>query len=177
MTEPRWLVVGLGNPGKKYARTRHTLGARVVQALKASLRQPAFRASRALRARVSHGERLLAVPTTFMNESGQAVRLLLKKYRIPLDRLLIVHDDKDLAFGTMKFQKGRSSAGHRGVQSVIDTLGSKNFWRFRLGIEAPPNGVALDAYVLHAFTEHEEAALIRDVIQAAVEALRQQISR
>lgn len=111
-----------------------------------------------------------------MNESGQAVRLLLKKYRIPLDRLLIVHDDKDLAFGTMKLQKGRSAAGHRGVQSVIDALGSREFWRLRVGVGSPPPGKPTDEYVLRPFAENEEETITSEIIPRAVRTLHQRIT-
>lgn len=165
-----WLVVGLGNPGRQYARTRHNLGARVVEAFRNDRGQPAFRTAAALAARVSRGEHLLAIPTTFMNESGRAVRALVKKFRIPLDRLLLVHDDKDLAFGQSKLQRGRSSAGHRGVQSIIDTLGTNAFWRLRVGIGKPPPRTTTEAFVLQPFSPVEEAQL-PDSIAAAVRRL------
>lgn len=164
-----WLIVGLGNPGARYAHTRHNLGARIVEALRAALKQPLFRLWPALHARVSRGARLLAVPTTFMNDSGRAVALLVRQSRIPLDRVLIVHDDKDLAFGQWKLQKGRSAAGHRGVQSIIDALGTAACWRLRVGIGAPPSGVPTDAYVLHTFSTTEEQALTEHTLPATRE--------
>lgn len=166
-----WLVVGLGNPGQKYARTRHTLGARVVETLAKQLGRT-FRHARALHARVSRGRQCVAIPTTFMNESGHAVTALVAKEKVPLDHLLIVHDDKDLAFGTIKLQKGRGSGGHRGVQSVIEAVGSQAFWRLRVGIGAPQPGTPTDAYVLQTFTKNEEQELARDVIPRAVERLQ-----
>lgn len=172
----RWLVVGLGNPGPQYARTRHNLGFRVTERLQSRLAQPAFRASPALHARVSRGENLLAIPTTFMNDSGRAVRAIIQKYRIPLDHLCVVHDDKDLKFGTIKLQKNRGSAGHHGVQSVIDTLGSREFWRLRVGVGSPPPGTPTDAYVLNAFAENEEATITAEIIPRAVQTLRQRIT-
>lgn len=162
-----WLIIGLGNPGARYARTRHNLGARVAETLREFLGQPAFRRHRDLHARVSRGAGLLAIPTTFMNASGRAVRSLVRRSTVPLDRLLVIHDDKDLAFGTLKLQRGRSSAGHRGVQSVIDALGSNTFWRLRIGIGAPPAGTATDEFVLQPFTETEERALSKTVIPTA----------
>ncbi len=170
-----WLIVGIGNPGKKYSRTRHNLGARVVRALRETLRQPAFRLSRELRAWISTGTHALAIPTTFMNESGVAAQSLMKKYRISPDHLLLVHDDKDLAFSTRKLQKNRSSAGHRGVQSVINAIGTKNFWRLRLGIGAPSTNEATDAYVLQPFSDSEEKKLTQ-MTREAVEMLQQQCS-
>lgn len=173
----RRLIVGLGNPGEQYTRTRHNLGARVLLALRASLGQSQFRASREFFARVSRGDHLLAIPTTFMNESGRAVSALMKKERIPLDHLLIVHDDKDFVLGSIKLQKGRGAAGHRGVQSVIGETGSKVFWRLRLGIGDPPEGTPTDAYVLQPFTRAEERTLSRDVLPRATEVLRAWMDR
>ncbi len=176
LSQARWLIVGLGNPGVTYARTRHTLGARVVEALRASLGQPAFRMARSHHARVSRGAAVLAIPTTFMNDSGRAVRALARNERVPLERLLIVHDDKDLAFGRIKLQKGRSAAGHRGVQSVSDTLGSQAYWRLRIGIGAPARGTPTDAYVLQPFSAEEEHALETTGIPAACDALRRHVA-
>ncbi|MDP3685392.1 MAG: aminoacyl-tRNA hydrolase, partial [bacterium] len=167
----RWLVVGLGNPGPKYEHTRHNLGTRVVEALRVSLEQPPFRAARALSARVSEGSVILAIPTTFMNDSGEAVAALVQKFRVPLDHLIVVHDDKDLAFGKLKLQRGRGAAGHRGVDSIIAVVGSNNFWRLRVGIGAPPAGVETDTYVLEPFTQAEEKKLHQDILPHALERL------
>lgn len=171
----RWLIIGLGNPGVKYANTRHNLGARVVETLKGELTQPAFRTAQTLRARVSRGATILAIPTTFMNDSGRAVRAMVKKFSVPLDRLLVIHDDKDLAFGQLKLQNGRSAAGHNGVQSIMDTLGSQDFWRLRVGVGAPPPRIATDAYVLEAFSPDEERDLANAVLPSAVRAARRAI--
>lgn len=168
----KWLIVGLGNPSVNYARTRHNLGARVVEALKREPAQPAFRTARTLHARVSRGAATLAIPTTFMNDSGRAVRALVRHERVPLERLLVVHDDKDLAFGQLKLQKSRSAAGHNGVQSIIVALGTNDFWRLRVGIGGPPAGTTTDAYVLMTFSGDEEWQLAEVVIPAAVRALR-----
>lgn len=175
MSTTGWLIVGLGNPGKQYAHTRHNLGARVVEATRKALGHPAFRASRTLRARVSHGTPLLAIPTTFMNDSGRAVRALLRAAKLHPDSLLVVHDDKDLAFGRIKLQNSRSAAGHRGVQSIIDELGTKVFWRLRVGIGPPPSGIETDVYVLARFTPAEEQAVQDTVIPRAIDQLRQHI--
>lgn len=159
MPQSRWLIVGLGNPGMKYARTRHNLGARVVGALRRDGKLPAFKTHAGLLARtVSHTSLILAVPTTFMNDSGRAIRALLQDTHLPAEQLVVVHDDKDLAFGTVKLQKNRSAAGHRGVTSVIDTLGTKDFWRLRVGIGAPPSATPTEEYVLQRFTILEEQA-------------------
>lgn len=167
-----WLIVGLGNPGPKYELTRHNLGARIVEALQVSLEQPPFRAARALSARVSEGTAILAIPTTFMNDSGTAVRTLAKKFSIPLDRLLVVHDDKDLEFGAHRIQRNRGPAGHRGVESTIQSLGTQDFWRLRIGVGAPPPGRETDQFVLERFTTDEEARLSHDVMPIVIQSVR-----
>lgn len=156
----RWLIIGLGNPGRKYDRTRHNLGARIVESLRRDLKLPALKTHVALRARItSNGSLILAVPTTFMNTSGRTIGALLQDAHLTPDRLVVIHDDKDLTFGTVKLQKNRSAAGHRGVGSVIDTLGTKDFWRLRVGIGVPPLGTPMEEYVLQRFTATEEQAL------------------
>lgn len=166
-----WLVVGLGNPRAAYEHTRHNVGVRVVEALRERLEQAPFRRSNAVHARISRGTALLAIPETFMNNSGEAVQALVRHFRIPLDRLLIVHDDKDLAFGKLKLQRGRSAAGHRGVDSIIGALNSKAFWRLRIGIGSPPPGMETDTFVLEPFSKEEERKLTVTVIPKAAQTI------
>lgn len=135
------LVVGLGNPGKIYSHTRHNLGHWVVGKLQESRgagEQVRFLKSRAL-----------------MNNSGRFVRRLLQRYKLPLENLLVIHDDMDLKLGEVKLQKGRGSAGHKGVQSVIDELETKNFWRLRIGIGKPPVRTSTEEFVLGKFKPAE----------------------
>lgn len=172
----QWLVVGLGNPGSAYEHTRHNVGARVVEALRDTLAQPPFRAARTLSARVSRGPAaILAIPTTFMNASGEAVAALVRKFRVPLDHLLIVHDDKDLAFGERKLQRGRGAAGHRGVESIMTALDSNDFWRLRVGVGAPGE-IPTDAFVLQPFTADEARTLESHVIPSALEQIARVIT-
>ncbi len=170
--QQRWLVIGLGNPGAAYAHTRHNTGARVVEALRTALKQKAFRKESALASRISEGAGILAVPTTFMNASGEAVAALMRKFRTPIEQLLIVHDDKDLAFGQLKLQRGRSAAGHHGVDSIIGALNSKAFWRLRIGVGAPPRDMSTDIFVLEPFSANEETALQERIIPDAVSLVR-----
>lgn len=113
---------------------------------------------------------ILARPRTFMNESGKAVRPLVDSRGIPLDRLLVVHDDMDLPLGTLRLRPKGGSAGHRGVQSIIDALGSDAFPRLRIGIGRPPEDVDPADYVLQDFTAEEEAVL-EEVLSRAVAAI------
>lgn len=131
------LLVGLGNPGEKYRGTRHNVGYWLVEQLEGL---EGF---------------ILRRSGVYMNNSGQALRHLLNEFGISLDHLVVAHDDLDLRLGQFKLQKGRGSAGHRGVQSIIDTLGGKDFWRLRVGIGRPPQGVEPQEYVLSRFTKEE----------------------
>lgn len=136
------LIIGLGNPGKKYARTRHNLGFMVLDALHESLKSYGindWELSKKFNAEVSgctvHNEKIIiAKPMTFMNDSGQAVQLLMRYYKIPPRDLLVVHDDKDILLGTLKVQTDRGHAGHNGVRSIMEHIGAQDFTRIRLGI-------------------------------------------
>jgi peptidyl-tRNA hydrolase, PTH1 family len=156
----RWLVIGLGNPGREYERSRHNMGFMVVDEL--ARRQGARvsdRAARSLTGRIRVGDRelVLAKPQTMMNLSGLAAKALRAKYGVPLERTLVVHDELDLPFGRLRIRKGGSSAGNHGMDSVIASFGSKDFIRFRVGIGRPP-GDGVD-YVLSPFTPEERAQL------------------
>lgn len=177
MTTQKILVVGLGNPGKKYERTRHNLGARVVIAFAKAHEYPRFVERTSDHARISKNAHLLALPTTFMNESGVAVRALVSRERIPLDCLLVVHDDKDIPLKEMKLQRNRSSAGHKGVQSIIDALGSQDFWRLRLGVGTEQAEIATDEFVLQPFSPDEEGMLDEFVLDEAGKALQDHLTR
>ncbi|MCX2726109.1 aminoacyl-tRNA hydrolase [Thermomicrobium sp. 4228-Ro] len=169
----RWLVVGLGNPGPRYARTRHNIGFWVVDRLAVRCHAPRFEQRfDGEFAVVSEGERslLLLKPLTYMNLSGRSVRQAVQWYKIPLDRLLVVHDDMDLPLGTLRFRFGGSAAGHHGVESVIAELGSDRFGRLRVGIGRPPSPEAGRAYVLEPFTPAERplAERVADIAAEAV---------
>lgn len=134
------LVVGLGNPGIKFQNTRHNLGFTMVNQLQKECGFSAWQNKTKLKAKISQGlinneKIILAKPQTFMNQSGEAVKLLTDFYKIPLENLWIVQDDIDLKLGQLKIIQNRGTAGHKGVQSIIDCLGSKNFTRFRMGIK------------------------------------------
>jgi peptidyl-tRNA hydrolase, PTH1 family len=156
----RWLVIGLGNPGREYERSRHNLGFLAVDELaRRQGRRFNDRAAKSLTTRIQVGnqEVVLAKPQTMMNLSGLAVKALRAKYNVPLDRVLIVHDDLDLPFGRLRIRRGGSSAGNHGMDSVIESLGTKDVIRFRVGIGRPP-GDGVD-YVLSPFSESERTQL------------------
>ncbi len=132
------LLIGLGNPGKKYEDTRHNIGFQIINKLKQEYKFPEFTFSKKHNADISEGilnnERLLlAKPQTFMNNSGKAVKSLIKNAKD--ERLIVIHDDIDLPVGSFKISENRGSAGHKGVDSIIKFLGTKNFARIRIGIQ------------------------------------------
>ncbi|MFB6226205.1 MAG: aminoacyl-tRNA hydrolase [Candidatus Paceibacteria bacterium] len=136
------LIVGLGNPGKEYKKTRHNIGFMVLNDLRKELKIEdisEWSLSDKFNAKISGchigGEKIiLAKPMTYMNKSGEAVELIGEYYSLTPEDLTVVHDDIDLEFGQIKVQKNISSAGHNGVQSIINRLGTKNFTRVRVGI-------------------------------------------
>ncbi|TMD39631.1 MAG: aminoacyl-tRNA hydrolase [Chloroflexi bacterium] len=167
----RWLVVGLGNPGREYERSRHNLGFLVVDELaRRHAGRVADRAAKSLtgRVRISDCELVLAKPQTMMNLSGQAVKALRSKYDVPLERTLIIHDELDLPFGRLRVRNGGSSAGNHGLDSIIASLGTKDFARIRVGIGKPP-GNGID-HVLSPFSSAEHDQL-PDVVRRAADAV------
>ncbi len=164
------LIVGLGNPGDIYKDSRHNIGFSVVRHL-AKTQGIALKKERNVfcgRGNIADVEVLLALPLTFMNLSGTAVNLLRKRHKIDLNKLLVVSDDLDLEFGRLKIRAGGASGGHKGLQSVIDNLGSREFVRLRIGIGRPDDDKYTDAseYVLAPFSGKEKEAC-RDIIEKA----------
>ncbi|AEH45394.1 peptidyl-tRNA hydrolase [Thermodesulfatator indicus DSM 15286] len=164
-----WLWVGLGNPGPRYRFTRHNFGFLVLDEL-ASLKGLKF-SQGAYQSLVSaYKDAFLVKPQTFMNLSGEAVAPWSRKLKISSERILVIHDDLDLPLGRLKFVPKGGAGGHRGVKSVIDALGTKEFPRLKLGIGRPPQGVTVREYVLSPFSE-SEIPLVKKVLERAVEAL------
>ncbi len=154
------LIVGLGNPGLVYTGSRHNIGFSVIKALakeyKVSLKKESRIAALSGRCKIDSLEVILAMPLTFMNCSGQAVSSLVTKYRIESGDILIICDDLDLELGRLKIKLRGSSAGHKGIQSIIDSLSSNEFSRLRLGIGRPASrNVDISKFVLSGFTRKE----------------------
>jgi PTH1 family peptidyl-tRNA hydrolase len=166
---PIWLVVGLGNPGSRYARTRHNIGWRALDAL--PLEAP-FREEGKFEGEVARmpGAWLLK-PTTFMNLSGVAVRTMADFYKIPHERVLVVLDDAALPFGRLRIRPGGSAGSHNGLESVLTHFATEAVPRLRLGVGGPPEPVALHDHVLGQFTPAEEEDLA-SVLPRAAEAIR-----
>ena len=166
------LVVGLGNPGPRYARTRHNLGFMVLDEL-AGRSGTGFRKDGQSES-ASFGNVQLVKPQTFMNLSGAAVLAQLTKRGIRREEILVVHDDLDLELGRLRFRLGGSSGGQRGVQDIMNRLG-KEFWRLKLGISGTPAGWETANWVLSRFRE-DEAALLAEVVSSAADAVQHALS-
>ncbi len=163
-----WLVVGLGNPGEKYAQTRHNIGARVAerlaQRLGTRLRKVRFIPVEAAEASVEGERAYIARPQTFMNLSGPPVASFAKRRKIEVEHVIACHDEIDLAFGALKIKRGGSTAGHNGLNSLQQALGSPEFHRVRLGVGRPPGRKDAADHVLDRFTKAE-----RDEVEILVE--------
>lgn len=173
--EPAILLIGLRNPGARYAGTRHNIGADAVAVVADRLGASFRSAPKSIPAEVADGRLAdvkvrLALPSTFMNESGQAVGPLLRYFNPP--SFIVAHDDIDLAFGTMRVHFGRGSGGHNGIKSIVGLGGSTDFWRLRIGVGRPPGRMDPADFVLHRFDETEQAGVLiqeaADVLEAFV---------
>jgi peptidyl-tRNA hydrolase, PTH1 family len=170
VAEPQ-LVVGLGNPGENYARTRHNLGFRVADLLAARLGAK-FKAHKRSGAEVLTGRLagrsvVLAKPRCYMNESGRQIGPLAKFYSVPPADIIVIHDELDLEFGSIRLKFGGGEGGHNGVRSVASALGTKDFQRVRIGIGRPPGRKDPAAFVLENFTAAERADVPTICEQAA----------
>lgn len=169
MSESRYLLVGLGNPGREYQTHRHNVGFMVMDRLAAE-NGLTFSRQRcqalAIDGSVAGKAVILAKPQTYMNKSGLAVDKLMRFYKISLDRLLVVHDDLDLDFGALRFRAAGSSGGHQGINSIIERLGSREFPRLRLGIGRPPGQMDPAVFVLKPFSVSQEPVLDLMLAQA-----------
>lgn len=172
--KPEWLVVGLGNPGRDYAATRHNVGFRAVDALAERLgvkiSRVRFNAYTEI-ATVSDRRVLLMKPTTFMNNSGQAVRQAARYYAIAPEHILVVSDDISLEPGRLRVRAEGSAGGHNGLKSIIAELGSQQFPRVRIGVGAKPHpDYDLADWVLSRFSPEEEK-IVADAIERASRAV------
>lgn len=161
------LIIGLGNPLPKYENTRHNFGQRVLDFLAGS---NVWQTKKGYNHSIKLDDVILAKPDTFMNESGKGVHDLLKYY--PDAQLILVHDELDFPLGSIKIQKNVSAAGHNGVKSVIDLIGTQDFIRIRLGIDDPEvrGRIPGEDFVLQKFTEKEEQ-IVKEVLEKAKDAI------
>jgi len=171
MSDP-FLLVGLGNPGREYKDNRHNVGFMVIDRLVVRLNARGMKLqSKAIVVTATHEERklILAKPQTFMNLSGQSVQGLAHFYKVPLTNLMVLSDDLDIPFGTIRIRASGGAGGQRGMASTIERLGTRDFPRLRIGIGRPPGRMDPAAYVLQDFSK-DEASLLSDVLDHAADA-------
>ena len=163
LTKPNYLIAGLGNPGNKYSHTRHNIGFKVIESVAHHYSIPLFKQDDIEYGigSIANKKILLAKPQAFMNRSGPPVYRLAKKYGIIGEKVIIIHDDLDLVFGRIKIKEKGGSGGHKGICSLIDAMGKRNFIRIRIGIGRPENGQSIMDYILGVFTPDETVALNR----------------
>ncbi len=181
------LFIGLGNPGKDYEKTRHNAGFLAIDALQTldfRLRTSATfdkRSNAEISVLEMNGEKVLLVkPQTFMNESGKSVRALIDFYKLSAHDIIVVHDDKDIPLGEYRIQKNRGAAGHNGIISVINHLGTKDFVRIRIGVGPKEKGIEkIVDYVLERFsgTELKELQEVLTTIATELPQLLTKLSR
>jgi PTH1 family peptidyl-tRNA hydrolase len=169
--EPMHLIVGLGNPGADYAKTRHNAGFLLVEKLAVQW-GAGWANERKFVSRIAKAERngskvLLCEPQTFMNLSGEAVGALVDYYQLPLDKILVVVDDADLPLGEIRLRPGGGSGGHHGLESVAQHLGSKAYARLRIGIGRRNEARQITGHVLGKFSADENAVLEKVLERAA----------
>jgi peptidyl-tRNA hydrolase, PTH1 family len=169
--EPMHLIVGLGNPGADYAKTRHNAGFLLVEKL-AERWKSSWTNERKFVCRLAKAERhgkkvLLAEPQTFMNLSGETVGALVKYYQLPLEKVLVAVDDADLPFGEIRLRPGGGSGGHHGLESVAQHLGAKEYARLRIGIGRQDEARQIAGHVLGKFSAEENAVLEKVLDRAA----------
>jgi PTH1 family peptidyl-tRNA hydrolase len=161
------LIVGLGNPGNEYAHTRHNVGFMAVQYLAGdNAKWKNEFSAQTFATKIDNRRVIFAMPQTYMNDSGRSVRAIMDFYKIPIENLIVIHDDMDLKLGDIRVKTGGSSAGHNGIKSIDATVG-REYMRVRIGIDHPRNlGLNTDAadWVLGRFTP-EQLLVINDTIK------------
>jgi PTH1 family peptidyl-tRNA hydrolase len=169
------LIVGLGNPGKQYEKTRHNIGFMVLDKLSADLDIPLDQAKHkgVFGSGIREGEKVILLkPLTYMNLSGESIRAVMDYYDIDIEDLLVIYDDLDLPLGRIRLRQKGSAGGHNGIKSTIAHLGTQNFNRIRVGIDRPKNGMNIADYVLSPFSKAEEQEL-GEVVDRCASACKQ----
>ena len=170
--ELSYLLIGLGNPGREYQTNRHNFGFMLIDRLAVRLGARGLKVqSKAIVTSAIYEDRklILAKPQTYMNLSGQSIQGLANFYKLPLENLLVAHDDLDIPFGTIRMRPGGGPGGQKGIASTIERLGTKDFARLRLGIGRPPGRMDPAAYVLQDFSR-EEAKTLSELLDRAADA-------
>ena len=163
------LIIGLGNPGEEYEKTRHNAGFLTVDKIVLSNEYPTLSTQSKFNSEISSGivndKKIIFVkPQTFMNNSGEAIRAIVDYYKISTEDIIIIHDDLDISLGEYKISKNKNSGGHKGVQSTIDHLDTKNFTRIRIGIMIENKKTPTEKFVLEKFSK-KEMEIVEKVIK------------
>jgi len=167
-----YLLIGLGNPGREYRDNRHNVGFMLIDRLCVRLNARGMKVqSKAIVTSAMYEDRklILAKPQTYMNLSGQSAQGLLNFYKLPMENMLVAHDDLDIPFGVIRIRPGGGPGGQRGMASTIEQLGTKDFPRLRIGIGRPPGRMDPSAYVLQNFSR-DEMKLLSEIIDRAADA-------
>lgn len=172
------LILGLGNPGEQFKNTRHNIGRATAIEFQKKYGLPEFKTEKKYlgdisNGKIGQGKTLVLLPNTFMNKSGQSAALIVKYLKIKTKNVLVIQDDADLPLGKAKLSFGRNSAGHKGVESLMRALKSKDFWRFRLGIGGKRN-IPAEKLVLRKFIPEEEKT-VKKIIKKTLVALEKTI--
>ena len=171
-SDSTYLLIGLGNPGREYRDTRHNVGFMLIDRLIVRLNAQGMKLqSKAIVTTATYQDRklILAKPQTYMNLSGQSAQGLLNFYKIPMENMLVAHDDLDIPFGAIRIRPKGGPGGQGGMASTINQLGTKDFPRLRIGIGRPPGRMDPSAFVLQKFTR-EEMKLLSEIIDRAADA-------
>jgi len=174
-----YLIIGLGNPGREYKDTRHNIGFMLIDHIAVRLDARGMKLqSKAIVTSGRYEDRkvILAKPQTYMNLSGQSIQGLLHFYKIPIENLIVAHDDLDLPFGTIRIRPSGGPGGQRGMASTIERLGTKDFPRLRMGIGRPPGRMDPKDYVLQNFSK-DDFMLIPDILNKSADAALTFITR
>jgi PTH1 family peptidyl-tRNA hydrolase len=172
-----WLIAGLGNPGRKYSRTRHNIGFMVTEEVACRYRIDLAEKKEGYKIGKGsiQGENIMLIePLLYMNLSGIPVQRVLKKFNIQPENLIVIHDDLDMETGRLRIRKTGSSGGHKGIESIIQNIGSKDFIRMKVGIGREAE-IPADEYVLGKF-KRQELSLIKETIQKAADAIQSIVS-
>ena len=169
------LIIGLGNPGKQYTKTRHNIGFRAADVISDRLSFSSFVENSKFKAEIASGNAFddkvtIAKPTTYMNLSGEAVGAIAQYYKIPLSKIIVIHDDIDLKLGEVRVKQGGGHAGHKGLRSIDGHIG-KDYWRLRIGVGRPENKDDVPDYMLQDFSK-EEMVVMDDVIAGVLDVIK-----
>lgn len=168
-----WLVAGLGNPGKKYMLTRHNVGFMAIDSYLNSIGNPPEKKehkSLTYSFRIDSEKVLMAKPQTFMNNSGEAIQALSHFYKIPTDKIIILHDEIEIPFNTLKLQTKRGHGGQNGIRDIHEKLGSNDYYRLRIGVGRPNGKMDVSSHVLSPFTK-EEFEFVPELLSKTADAI------